>query len=144
LATQVLKEDEVKELYGEERPSRLKCPYCAVDLSVRLATFSYQKALRAPLFQTSWLEAEKALRESRRWVFIGYSLPAADYEFKCLLKRIELARKNRPEIVVVTKRVDADPPRMTLAQKSYIQFFGKKRPKFYTNGLTEAAINEIL
>jgi hypothetical protein len=144
LATQVLKGDEIKTLYGEEVTSRLRCPYCEVDLSVRLATFSYQKALRAPLFETSWMEAEKALRDSRRWVFIGYSLPAADFEFKCLLKRVELARKQQPEIVVVTKRSDSDPPDMTQAQRSYIQFFGQKRLKFFTRGLTEAAVSKIL
>src|SRR5512133_1574205 len=68
------------------------CCYCnQVELSTRIATFSYQKALDFPMFQRSWLLAERKLRNSGRWVFIGYSLPAADFEFKHLLKRVELA-----------------------------------------------------
>jgi hypothetical protein len=50
LGVQVLKRDEAAELFGKKAPSRLECPFCGVDLGVRLATFSYQKALRAPMF----------------------------------------------------------------------------------------------
>ena len=55
LASQVLKNEEEEELYGEKARARLVCPSCGVDLGVRLATFSYQKALRAPIFESSWL-----------------------------------------------------------------------------------------
>ena len=54
------------------------------------------------MFQQSWYAAEKVLASAQRWVFIGYSLPAADYEFKCLLKRIELSRGKPPDIILVT------------------------------------------
>jgi hypothetical protein len=144
LAAQVLSPDEVQELYGESAPPRLACPRCGVDLGVRLATFSFQKALRAPMFETSWLEAEKALRGAHRWVFIGYSLPAADFEFKYLLKRTELARKKRPEVVVVTKRSPEGETDRTSAENSYIRFFGEGRPKFHLHGLTSSAIADIL
>ena len=144
LASQVLNRDEVKELYGDDASPRLTCPRCKVDLGVRLATFSYQKALRAPMFETSWLEAEKALRTARRWVFIGYSLPAADFEFKYLLKRTELARRRRPEIVVVTKRSSRGGHKRTSAEESYIRFFGEGRPKFHLHGLSSSAIADIL
>jgi hypothetical protein len=73
---------------------KLKCPKClTVDLGTRIATFSYRKALEFPMFQQSWRSAEKILLVAERWVFIGYSLPAADYEFKYLLKWVQLARK---------------------------------------------------
>jgi hypothetical protein len=120
-----------------------------VDLGVRLATFSYQKALRAPLFESSWLQAEKSLRRAGRWVFIGYSLPAADFEFKYLLKRVELARKNGPEILVVTKtkardKTEANSQDDSPTIKSYKRFFGKNRPTFFRHGLTQAAVKKIL
>ena len=40
----------------------------------------------------TWFDAEDLLREAKNWVFVGYSLPEADYEFKYLLKRIELSK----------------------------------------------------
>ncbi len=143
LASQVLQSEEEKELYGQKSRVRLKCPACDVDLGVRLATFSYQKALRAPMFESSWLQAEKSLRKSRRWVFIGYSLPAADFEFKYLLKRVELARKISPEILVVTK-ADSNNPDDSTAVRSYKRFFGEERPTFFYSGLDETAVNMIL
>jgi hypothetical protein len=55
------------------------------------------------MFHQSWNNAEKLLVNAQRWVFVGYSLPAADYEFKYLLKRIELSRAaNPPDIILVT------------------------------------------
>ena len=39
---------------------------------------------------------------AKRWVFFGYSLPAADYEFKYLLMRCERARETAPEVLVLT------------------------------------------
>ncbi len=139
LGSQVLKSNEVKELYDNTGRNRLPCPFCTVDLGVRLATFSFQKALRAPMFESSWLEAEKALRRAHRWVFIGYSLPAADFEFKYLLKRVQLAREQPPEIVVVTKVTD--PANSPL--KSYKRFFGEGSFSVFSKGFTSASINAI-
>jgi NAD-dependent SIR2 family protein deacetylase len=141
LGSQVLKSDEVEKLYGNKGPNRLACPFCTVDLGVRLATFSFQKALRATMFESSWLEAEKALRRAQRWVFIGYSLPAADFEFKYLLKRVQLAREEPPEIIVVTK---TDDPRKSLAIRSYRKFFGEGSFTVFAKGFTSASINKIL
>src|SRR3989442_4543596 len=59
-----------------------------VALGTRIATFSYRKALDFPMFQKSWFAAEELLRAADKWVFIGYSLPAADYEFNSLLKNL--------------------------------------------------------
>ena len=141
LGSQVLKSDEVEKLYDDKGPKRLACPFCTVDLGVRLATFSFQKALRAPMFESSWLEAEKALRRAQRWVFIGYSLPAADFEFKYLLKRVQLAREESPEIIVVTKTAI---PEESPAIQSYRRFFGEGGFTVFSKGLSSAAINKIV
>jgi hypothetical protein len=80
---------------------RKKCNECkGAFLATRMATFSYRKALDFPMFQKSWFSAEKILQEASDWIFIGYSLPAADFEFKHLLKRIQLSRKEPPRILV--------------------------------------------
>jgi hypothetical protein len=143
LASQVLKESEEVELYGK-KSHRILCPRCNVDLGVRLATFSYQKALRAASFESSWLQAEKTLRRSRRWVFIGYSLPGADFEFKYLLKRIALSLRPKPEVIVVTKVCKGTSPDDDRTVLSYKRFFGDSSPRFFCDSLTPDAVNEIL
>ena len=141
---QVLHENESEKILGSKSAARLKCPRCHVDLGVRLATFSYQKALRTTYFESSWLQAEKTLRRSHRWVFIGYSLPAADFEFKHLLKRIELSRRHKPEIIVVTKvREDSlregDPTALR-----FKRFFGSLRPRIFYEGLASDTVEQLL
>jgi hypothetical protein len=67
------------------------------------------------------------------------SLPAADYEFKYLLKRIELARPKPPDIIVVTGRDGA-----TITRKNYRRFFGNRLNKcVFNDGLTDDAIDHI-
>jgi hypothetical protein len=144
LASQVLKSEEGEELYGPKMSDRLECPFCAVDLGVRLATFSFQKALRTATFESSWLLAEKTLRSSARWVFVGYSLPAADFEFKYLLKRVALSRKTKPEILVVTKIDRNIPIKKDKTVISYKRFFGESKLTFFYDGLSSDAIEAII
>jgi hypothetical protein len=110
-----------------------------VPLGTRIATFSYRKALDFPMFQKSWLAAEELLRFARRWVFIGYSLPPADYEFKYLLKRTQLSRVKQPEFVVITGGNESD-IRRTL--DNYRKFLGKAvdESNCFSHGLTPDAV----
>lgn len=106
IADQILSKNDW-ELIAPRAPANAKkqweCTWCdAVKLGTRIATFSYRKALDFPMFQHSWTAAERLLKRARRWVFIGYSLPAADFEFKYLLKRVELSREKPPEVILVT------------------------------------------
>lgn len=83
--------------------SKAKCPECRAEaLGTRFATFSYRKALDFPMHLATWREAERQLRCARNWIFIGYSLPAADFEFKFLLKRVQLSRPDPPQITLIT------------------------------------------
>jgi len=115
------------------------CGICrTVRLTTRLATFSYLKALDFPMFERSWQTAERLLRDAEKWVFIGYSLPAADYEFKFLLKRVQLARERPPEFVVITGGTHT---RDTYT--NYQRFFGraiKRRVNFFSRGLSDRSI----
>jgi NAD-dependent SIR2 family protein deacetylase len=150
LAIQVLKSNEVEELYPRRVFPRLLCPSCEMDLGVRLATFSYQKSLKVPIFESAWLEAEKTLRRATKWVFIGYSLPAADFEFKYLLKRVALSRRIHPQIVVVTKEPDRTcsqgpaGPQRAGSVLTYQRFFGSRDIDIHPNGLTRETVREIL
>jgi hypothetical protein len=119
------------------------CPRCRSEsLSTRLATFSYRKALEFPMFQKSWSTAEAALSQAQRWGFIGYSMPAADYEFKFLLKRLQSARTVAPEFVLVTGGSAAQS-----TYENYRRFFGRgvqTGKNCFLDGLTEQSISELL
>jgi hypothetical protein len=118
-----------------------------VALGTRIATFSYQKALDFPMFQKSWFSAERLLRSAPKWVFIGYSLPAADYEFKYLLKRIQLARTRPPQFIVVTGGSKDD---VDATYSNYQRFFGTSIRRagssvnFFKRGLSDEALACIL
>jgi|SRR5437762_6333179 len=117
------------------------CARCKdVTLGTRLATFTYLKALDFPMFQKSWFAAERLLRKAKRWVFIGYSLPTADYEFKYLLKRVQLSRRRKPEVILITKGSDTEKTFST-----YQRFFGQimKRRNFFDKGINPDAIIRV-
>jgi hypothetical protein len=140
IAEQILKAEEWQDQDIQADVFRIQwaCTRCRdVTLGTCLATFTYLKALDFPMFQKSWFAAERLLRNARRWVFIGYSLPAADYAFKYLLKRVQLSRKSEPEILVVTKGRHSK-----LTYSSYQRFFGQtvKPGNFYDDGLSPRAV----
>jgi len=119
------------------------CPTCSAQaLGTRLATFSYRKALDFPMHEKTWQSAEKLLRAAKAWIFIGYSLPAADYEFKHLLKCVQLTRRERPELVLVTRGNGAESTR-----KNYQRFFGPAleagQPGVFTEGLNDASMDYL-
>jgi len=89
------------------------------------------------------MTAEDMLKSSDKWVFIGYSLPAADFEFKHLLKRVELALPKRPKIIVISGGNDEATGR-TL--RNYSGLFGnvvKDGKTFFREGLTDRTMLEI-
>jgi hypothetical protein len=113
-----------------------------VALGTRIATFSYRKALDFPMFQKSWFAAEELLGGANKWVFIGYSLPAADYEFKYLLKRTQLSRRKQPEFIVVSGGAKDEVRR---SYENYRKFFGRSIDElsFFPRGLTHEAVAAI-
>ena len=117
------------------------CLHCkAQSLGTRFATFSYRKALDFPMHSASWRTAEHYLKGTADWVFIGYSMPAADFEFKHLLKRVQLTEGDRPDITVITGGKDAD---ATIDR--YKKFFGDVKGKrfVFENGLDAAALRHL-
>ncbi len=143
IADQILSKDEWRCIAPKSPANakeQLECPKCeGVVLSTRIATFSYRKALDFPMFHQSWNNAQQILTTAKRWAFIGYSLPAADYEFKYLLKRIELARPKPPDVIVVTGGDGASTTR-----KNFRHFFGTRLNKYiFNDGLTDHAIAYI-
>lgn len=106
------------------------CIVCKGKFAGRIATFSYRKDLSVPYFQASWDRAGLVLREAERWLFIGYSMPEADFEFRCLLKSAQLAccPAQGRQIEVVVKN-DCS------AARRYESFFGRDLTEVFQSGL---------
>ena len=137
--------DVVSQAIGETHKSAVKraCPVCgATALGTRFATFSYRKALDFPMHARSWLSAENLLREARNWIFIGYSLPAADYEFKHLLKRVQLSRRSRPTLVLVSGGKGAKETRRNY-QKIFGPHFRSDRGTFFDDGIDRTVLTKF-
>jgi hypothetical protein len=109
-----------------------RCKVCNNKrVSARVATFSYTKAFDFFPFHASWDMALQRLRRARRWIFIGYSLPDADFAFKHLLKTAQLAvgTIESKEIRVV------DPSDTVIAR--YKKFFGKEQREVFQKKFEE-------
>ncbi len=85
-----------------KQSSPADCPYCHNGLSTRIGTFSFRKDLSLSQFGTIWEKTHRRLSEADHWLFIGYSLPEADYEFKHLLKSAQLAKRNGIAFTITT------------------------------------------
>lgn len=129
---------------NSEKPATIRSPEClhcnTRSLGTRFATFSYRKALDFPMHSASWRTAETYLKNSADWVFIGYSMPPADFEFKHLLKRVQLTEGERPDITVITGGKDGED---TITR--FKKFFGDVPGKrfFFTEGLSAEALKHL-
>lgn len=88
------------------------------------------------------MTAESLLQQAKTWIFIGYSLPAADYEFKYLLKRVQLSRRIPPKLILITGGHGAE---STL--DNYRKFFGpivrRSNNSYFDGGLNEETIKQL-
>lgn len=117
------------------------CPHCdARSLGTRFATFSYRKALDFPMHSSTWRAAEGLLKRTSDWIFVGYSMPPADFDFKHLLKRVQLTEEIRPDITVITKGEGASE---TIGR--FRKFFGEVDGErtYFANGLDNEAMKHL-
>lgn len=110
----------------------VKCRICSNNISSHIATFSYRKSFRANSFPDIWGKAEKELAGSDRWVFVGYSLPDADYEFKHLLKVSQLKLRH---IKASKLRIDVVLLDGSAAIPKYRSFFGDSLGEICDGGI---------
>lgn len=123
---------------GLESNNDRKCPHCGNMMGGRVATFSYRKAFSINQFQTIWDRAYQVLNKADTWLFVGYSMPQADFEFRHLLKSAQLSRKNpnRWKCEVILKNHNE-------AVDHYRNFFGLPTEKVYQVGLSDWADNHL-
>jgi hypothetical protein len=128
---------EVSESLQQFMERNRTCVICNGKVAVRIATFSYRKDLSVPYFQASWDRAGLALREAEHWLFIGYSMPEADFEFRHLLKSSQLAHCPIPG-----RRIDAVVANDRAAARRYRSFFGMELRDVLQGGLSEWVTRE--
>lgn len=114
-------------------PSTRECLFCKNMISTHMATFSFTKSYRTFAYPAIWHSARRLLSESSEWIFVGYSLPDADYEFKHMLKVAQLALERRKNTAPLGIQVVVSAN--AAAERRYRGFFGKKIARIWQQGL---------
>jgi hypothetical protein len=123
--------DEALGITSNER----NCRFCAFPVSSHIASFSYRKSFRTHAYPSVWYHAERLLAESDQWIFVGYSLPEADFELKQVLKGASLRmlhRKSKAKKSIEVIVLDDLP-----TQEKFERFFGKEMVKCFQKGVPE-------
>ena len=95
---------------------------------------TFIKDLSNPQYKIIWQNAGVEISEASKLVFIGYSLPAADFEMRQLLSR--MTRKGA-EIEVVDYYEDKLSEPVLNAEKVWETFFGNRDIVFRYDGAAE-------
>lgn len=117
------------------------CPQCnKVKLNATLLLPSFQKELQKHHFQQIWTQAAKELSEASKIVFIGYSFPLADFDFRSLMTK-HLSKDVEVEVVLY-KRDGCDDCDSSTRYKKY---FGErlKDENIYRDGAAHYIENLI-
>ncbi|MEW6776530.1 MAG: hypothetical protein AB1405_09575, partial [Bdellovibrionota bacterium] len=123
----------------KDHSTERRCGYCGGKLGGRLATFSYRKFFAIPQFQALWDQASLALQDARLWLFVGYSMPEADYEFRHLLKSAQLAGKEWPPKINVIIKENLGGP----ITERYLRFFGLSDENIFNEGLEKWVTEQL-
>jgi hypothetical protein len=117
--------------------------FCTSYYEPLLVTPTMYKVYDNLFIKKLWNLSESKISKSEKIVFIGYSLPEADYHIRSLLTK-SLINKNCNEILVIEKKPDknnADELRWQNNVKNrYESLFGKKLINFQPIGLEDLII----
>jgi NAD-dependent SIR2 family protein deacetylase len=97
------------------------------SLVTQLLMPTYIKDLNNVQIKLLWQNAGVELSEASKIIFIGYSFPAADYEFRQLLARM-VPHGCEIEVVLYGEKENKD------AAERYRSFFGTRKVKFIYDG----------
>lgn len=101
---------------------------------------TFLKNLSNPQYKLIWQNAGVELSEAERVVFIGYSLPQADFEMRQLLSRM-IRPKATIEVVDYGEETN---PRIADMMHRYNVFFGERNPEFHLKGARHYITNNIV
>jgi hypothetical protein len=123
---------------------KVECRHCNTNfkshdshiLTSNLIMPTFLKDFSNPQYKLIWQNAGVELSEATKVVFIGYSLPQADFEMRQLLSRMI---RETAEIEVVTREQSN-----TDLEMRYRVFFGKRKLNFYFKGVTHYINNNLV
>ena len=109
------------------------------ELISNLIMPTFLKDFSNPQYKLIWQNAGIELSEADKVVFIGYSLPQADFEMRQLLARM---LRTDAEIEVVTYD-NGDKKALELFKERYDVFFGKRKPTYYLKGAKQYVLERF-
>jgi hypothetical protein len=89
-----------------------------------------------------WQNAGVELMEARRLVFMGYSLPYADFEFRQLLSRM-VHKDARIDVVLRKGQTPSEQKRYEDEEQRYRLFFGDRQITFHPDGVVDFVKSHI-
>ncbi|HHV95272.1 MAG TPA: hypothetical protein GXX37_02165 [Clostridiaceae bacterium] len=112
----------------------------APSLQPEIITPTMLKSFANCLYLNIWSAASKALREATEVIFIGYSFPIADFDFRYMLQK-SISTKARIDVVLH----ENDNPEQTesknlqslFPEKRYRDAFPKNTLRFFYNGFSD-------
>lgn len=130
-------------IFNEEM---VQCRHCddnygnqnAHKLSSNLIMPTFLKDLSNPQYKLIWQNAGVELSEAARIVFIGYSLPQADFEMRQLLSRMV-----RNDAVIEVIDYAQCPDQQKKVKDQYQTFFGRRKCTFHFDGVIEYFNKEL-
>ena len=143
-----------------EEFGKAKCPYCdssnsdGPGLRSLIITPTFLKSLNNLNIKNIWQNAYIDICEADHIIFIGYSLPDADFEMRCLLKKavkdsadikVVLTESTNPQCYIdKLKRCGLDEEeiskiisKMALPHNRYVSFFGESKVSFEYGGFNK-------
>jgi hypothetical protein len=124
-----------------ERVGETPCRHCLKSgyknlLAGSLVMPTFLKDLTNFQVKLVWQNAGVELMEAKHLVFIGYSLPNADFEFRQLLSRM-VHHDATIEVVLCKGNSEDDIRRYEGTKERYQQFFGNRQITFHSDGVTD-------
>ena len=144
-----------------EEFGKAKCPYCESNndddgpgLRSLIITPTFLKSLNNLNIKNIWQNAYIDICEADHIVFIGYSLPDADFEMRCLLKKavkdsadikVVLTESTNPQYYIDKlkhcglneKEISKILSKMALPHDRYVSFFGEDKVSFEYGGFNK-------
>jgi len=144
---EITNEESTAEYLFRDKPSVI-CSNCEMSepkdkvyLRPEIITPTMFKALDSYLYRSIWKKASEELSSADRIIFIGYSLPIADFEIRYLLKK-----NIRPNTKIDVVLCDTDRPQEKnynlSAECRYLTTLSAHCPEFNYNGFAEFFNNE--
>jgi len=131
-------------------PYKFICNSCKVNLEYFMISPTFMKDFQANHIKNIWHNAFIDLQEATKIIFIGYSFPLADFEFKIMLsqaiRRENIERDNIRVIDYSKTNPEGSRERSSKAytelKERYSSFFGRN-VRFYNEGVVKYIYDEM-